>query len=149
MSRLPWMLESSCSNVLSTGARGRVVCPSATRQRRGRTPRRRGLCSSRGRTRAQEPSSGPTRKTRSRKSDLGSWPLATQQKQLDSFPPTCIWKPVVGFSWNVTAELSKPVCKYVFMTCSWHHHLLINELCFCGEHCCSKSCTNEAFPEFY
>lgn len=111
--------SSSFKRIFSTGARGQVVCPSVTRQRRGQTLRRRGLCSSRGRTRAQEPSSGPTQPTRFLRSDPGSWTLAKQQKNSCTgffvfFPP-----PIVNqwflFPGNFPAELSKPVRQQLYI----------------------------------
>lgn len=115
----PQFHHSSFKRIFSTGARGQVVCPSVTRQRRGQTPQRRGLCSSRGRTRVQEPSSGPTQPTRFLRSDLGSWTLAEQQKKqlyrFFFFFPTSNCRPVIFFPGNFPAELSKPVRQQLYI----------------------------------
>lgn len=59
-------------NFLFPGGHGQAVCPSVMRQRQAQTPQRQGLCSSSGRTRAQELSFGLTQQIKYPKNELGS-----------------------------------------------------------------------------
>lgn len=121
---------------LFAGGHGQVVCQSVMRQRRAQTPQRQGLCSSSGRTQAQELSFGLTQRTKYPKSEPGSCDAQVLCRLLLKSAVTDrrvrIWGPGFGVLSHIHAAVVNMFLydlKVDLVVVSWAingNHLLIN-----------------------